>query len=248
LDKTTTQFKRLAIVLLTFATIAYALLARLLDEEMSSFFENAAGFREVLTFLLSVSAVYSVVLVLPLLMFERWGWRIVNPKIDFNGYWKLKVTYRHIERSHKDPAMNLEMPAEFLNTLTIRQTPFRVRIVEAVAVPFEQWTASNCEVTRDGGISFVYKATRQVESGSRYPTDFGGLETAQVDSRDYRGRPKTLRGQFFHIAKPNIPLYRGTSFYQRVNRKAHVELTRKTASDAKVTPEKRHVDSGREGE
>jgi hypothetical protein len=160
-------------------------------------------------------------------LYEKYLWRIINRKNYYGGYWKGTITYTECEKSIPLQE-HLMLPYSFETVFQIVQKPFKFEIIPGKSPLLrETWTAKNIEIHNDAEFSFHYMVSRTTPSESPIPQKAEGFESVTTQNWDKYGRPCELEGQFYHLALPKTPLYRGESKYYKVQRKEWLEIKRR---------------------
>mgnify|MGYP001344360423 CR=1 FL=1 len=160
-------------------------------------------------FLLTGGTLYAAIVALPLTLYDKILWKVINPKFDFSGEWIVRVTaiqpisaaqVTEAGLSHAEDIAADIMSAD--GTARIEQTLDRIWIEEASGPTIDKrrkndvvWTAEVIPLKMPGEILVVFESV----------TDraVSGRDHLVVKSRSWLGRPLHLIGSAFHIF-PNV--------------------------------------------
>lgn len=139
-------------------------------------------------------------------------WRIVTPKHDLNGDWWGHTDYKVLERQAQDELPDL--PNRKPHFIRFRQNPFALSIEASEGKDMVSWRAESVTLYPEGRIVMAY-TVRRTASDKGFPPDTKGYEEMHVVERNWFGKPKRLRGVFFHAAEPGKNLFSGETEYVR---------------------------------
>lgn len=229
------QYKALGATLVTLALIVHYLSVRFLlpppgVKSGDSLFE---GF---LIFVGSGTGIYAALVFVPLWIFEKYLWRLVNARFDFSGRWSYTSEYEPQETPRKlekaVEALHRSLPTHGI--VTVIQTPFGIRMVEGIGNARrrrprinEDWHTTSAAIDENtGNVITSYKVYRQPPRDSDVPSFVRGIKEITVEERTWMGRPLILRSRFYNCIGDYPIEFRGRSRFTRVsNRKSLARMS-----------------------
>lgn len=195
---------------------------------------GSAQFSQFWKFVLSGGLLYSLIVLVPLWLYDKILWRILNPQSDFNGTWEVGLRdVWPVNQEHVSPAgLAAIKPYEDIlrqssGIATIRQTPFRASVQEAVGFSGESpWTADVIDVALPGRLTIVFEASGR--NGL-----FSGRDLLTVSRRNWRGCPVELVGDALHVVKHLDITLKGTIRYRRISRRSNSAVQQSGARAAR---------------
>lgn len=179
-------------------------------------------------FLLSGGLLYSLIVFVPLWLYDKFLWRLINPQFDLTGVWEVAIVdLWPFERKHISAAgvAAIKPFQEMLNknsgSALIRQSPYGAYVQEATGFSdvtpeagVATWTAEIICTNLPGKLRVVFESSG--ESG-----EFSGRDSLVVNRRDWRGRPTELLGDAFHVIKHLDITIKGAIRYRRITRRSN---------------------------
>ena len=180
---------------------------------------------QTLLFVVALGASYTIFFSVIMTIYEKYIWRLINPKYDYNGYWKMKITYEFLERkTTKRNVEKIELPYTFESVFKIEQSLFDLHFTEGFSAPNETWTDKSLRIT-ENGFNMSYEINRSDKKPSDYlPSRTLGYEEILVTEKSFWGKPIYLEGRHYHVALPDVPLYRGTTKYEKISNSEYSSL------------------------
>lgn len=177
-------------------------------------------------FIITLSTIYTVFFSFILLLYEKFIWKMLNRSSNFNGCWKMVIKYEFLEKEIEN-SEKLELPYIFESVFRIKQTPFNFSFSEGFSAPNEVWREKSVYVSNQG-INMSYEVHRtDKKMTDALPAHMIGFEEINVTERDFWGRPKYMVGRLYHAALPDVPLYRGSTTYERISTSKYNALLEK---------------------
>jgi len=223
MEKTHGQYKRLMALLIGVAIFSQYMILKTVAPAFSSGWPGSAAVSYAVAFLLSGSGVYSLMVLLPLWIFETKGWKIFNSEWDFDGYWLCSISYDPPDKLFLNTSA-LEQIEDLQSILKgnhgyvrIDQNAFSIWVREGRGfLPSRQeypdlfWHAE--------AVGFSEKTS---EVSIHFKTSVGRIEFRGTDSlriterKGRRKRPFLMEGPFIMVPAERQFLIRGTIKYQR---------------------------------
>ena len=213
------HYRKVSIALLGLTTLLYSIALNFAVPWVNEVMGADSPVRDLIVFFLTTTTFYSLLYLLPLRVYEKWGWRLFHAQYNVSGYWNVHVTYQAIEKEKNRPL--LPLPFTYESIFRVRQTPFQIQMVEGLSAENEEFTVTSVHLSERGEFTYLYEVNRQVPNDSPFAPSLRGVETASIRKYDWMGRPRFMTGMFYHLALPDIPLYRGTTIYNRISRKEY---------------------------
>lgn len=171
--------------------------------------DQDAHFRETAEFLDSFGVTWVLAPAILIAAYEWFGWRLINPEVDFVGYWDgAEKQYKYQD---SEPTFDYDAWCE----MRVRQDVRRIMIVEGRTHPglrSEQqkaqtmWYSTACELEPQGGrITATLNAdTSPVRPGGAVESE---VETFFVTQRGFLGRPIELQSHVRMTAGSKTPRF-----------------------------------------
>lgn len=203
MDRLREQYKRLRTLLLGIAiTCQYFVMRFVVDPGL-------LGERTALQFFLTLSFVYTSIVILPLYVYEHFAWGWFNRRVNIAGRWYYHLVYKPAE-GRKDVID--ELPTN--GAVHVRQTPFFVRFESGSESygsterqQFISWDSTSCDFV---GPTRVHMSVELVADAVHY----FGVERVSIH-QDEKDRPINMHSDFFLYDESNTPLAHGEVFYSR---------------------------------
>lgn len=206
MERLRNQYKSLLYALLGVAITAQFFVVRFLIEPGHLDASSPAAFFATLT------GLYASIVLLPLWAFERWAWRIANPRYDISGCWSYTLVY--------NPATSAAATAALLDGLPLKgrvevvQTPFVVRMESGAESYQDQdgvnhlasWYSTSADFVSDTRLEFSF----EFNVGNR---QFRGVERVSIHATG--GRPSNMHSQFCFFDSTYRPVAFGEVYYER---------------------------------
>jgi hypothetical protein len=176
---------------------------------------------EIVILVITGTGIYVSVAFLPSKIYEKRGWRWLNPKYDFAGDWCLIITFKQLERPLKSAASSptdsqiQELPKPYKSLIEITQSFFSIAM-SGHTHDAEKWYSKVVTIIDEKNLLMVYELKRPTAGQTSLPPRALGVEEIAVTDRDEKGKPIELRGDFYHCVIPDAPLYRGVTHYRRI--------------------------------
>ena len=187
-----------------------------------------------LLFIVAVGTTYTIFFSLIMSLYENYLWRLLNPNFDYNGYWKMKITYEFLERkSTKRNSTSLSLPYTFESVFKIEQDTFDLHFTEGFSALNETWVDKSLRITNNG-FNINYEINRSDKKPSdSLPSRVLGYEEVLITEKNFFRQPIYLEGIFQHVSLPDIPLYRGTTKYEKISQSDYRGLLDKMRKNIK---------------
>ena len=197
------QYKRFRTLLLGLAiTCQYFVMRFVIDAGL-------LGEKTPVQFFLTLSVVYSSLVLLPLLAYERFAWRWFNKRLNISGRWYYHLRY-HPAEGREDLVAGLPQDG----AVQVRQTPFVVCFesgVERYGPPGRQhlvsWGSTSCDFTGDTRLHMTVELV--VDTNHYF-----GVERVNIH-QDEKRRPNEMHSDFFLYGEDHVPLAHGEVYYAR---------------------------------
>jgi hypothetical protein len=193
MDKLRDQAQRITFAIWTLSSTAYF-----------SLYFLVPAFKHVMeASILFFGASWTLVPISIALLYEKFGWKHLNPQLDFGGIWKFEEE-QFLVKSGKDV-----FDYEACGHMQILQNPRSIRIVSGRTFKkkadqndkdresdVSTWRSRSCELDADGYIyaTLDHESSPARDGGSiRY-----GVEVFFVSKRGSRGRPINLGSTVYH--------------------------------------------------
>jgi len=186
-----------------------------------------------LLFIVTVGGFYTVLFSMVLTIYEKYIWRLLITKYDYNGYWKMKITYEFNERKSLkcNTRDGFNLPYVFESVFKIEQNLFGLKFTEGFSAKNETWEDKSLRILENG-----FNMSYEINRSDKKPTDSLpsrtlGYEEVIITSRNFFGNPIYMQGRQYHVALPDVPLYRGTTTYERINKSEYKILLEEMRSN-----------------
>ncbi len=138
--------------------------------------------------------------------------RLFHPELDLKGHWEGTTTYYNLERG--DPSDAIMLPYERLHGMVILQDAISIVVRSSKGEGMASWQAESAELNSSARLIMAYSVDRHEEKG--FPKHTLGYEVIKIVCQGSRNSPTELSGALYHAAQPGVPLYGGTSTYNRL--------------------------------
>ena len=143
-------------------------------------------------------------------VYERWGWKIVNPRFDFSGQWDFFEN--QFSLNPETGEHNFEYEAT--GSMKIMQSVRSIAIIEgqthkknlkgSIKTGVATWWSLSCELDKLGSIlhcALDHKSAPGRKGGAvKY-----GVEVLTVEDRDNHGRPIKMSSVVYHCVGTGTP-------------------------------------------
>jgi len=222
MDNMVKQYKSLGLFALETSIIAQFYIIIYVIPLVQSNVTSLSWIFKFLTFVFSSTALYLVVAKGPIFWFEKFGWKLFNKNINFNGLWNYEhVCYDLVDndiftKKGKEQIMKLiEKLKNNHGQVLIEQDVFEISVKEGAGKlgneqesPIATWKVNAVDFAKDG--TFVYQFT-SILGGSK----FAGIDTLTVIKRD-KGKPIEMAGETLLMPENNAFVLRGQINLKRV--------------------------------
>jgi hypothetical protein len=251
MDHLLKQYRWFGLVCLQTAITLQFFMLRHVDAWAEKYLASDSFAAKLLVFLASSSALFLLTAKLPLLWYEHFGWKLLNPRVNIEGIWKYNVVYYTPDTS----LLRREGQEKILNILThikdnhgqmwVDQGVFCVSVQEGVGYLGEgptaykvTWKGTAVNISSQGTVGLYYTTNH---GGVK----FNGFDDLVVRRRDKRGSPLELFGHFWMISEGTAFVLRGEITYTREggaeNRPAPSNRINGTAGARIATAEQSHA-------
>jgi hypothetical protein len=223
MDDLLKQYRWFGLLCLQSAITLQFFMLRHVDDWAVKYFGSDSVPAKLLMFIASSSALFFLIARMPILWYERFGWKRLNPRVDIQGRWNYGVVYYPPDTSHlrKDGHERITRLLAHIKDnhgqMWVEQGVFSVTIQEAVGYLGEgptafkvTWKATAVIVSSQGTVGFFYTTNH---GGLK----FNGFDDLVVRSRDRRRRPTELFGHFWMISEETGFVLRGEITYTRAH-------------------------------
>jgi len=220
------QYKRATRIIMGITTLLFLYVLKVGYPYLATLDTNETSFiAKSLMFILAVGAIYTFFFSLMMSLYEKYLWRLLNPNFDYNGYWKMKITYEFLERKSRKRNNNyINLPYTFESVFKIEQDTFDLYFSEGFSAPNETWLDKSLRVNNNG-----FNMSYEINRSDKRPSDslssrVLGYEEVLITDKNFFGQPIYLEGRFYHVSLPDIPLYRGTTKYEKISKSEYRDL------------------------
>jgi hypothetical protein len=168
---------------------------------------------------------------LPILFYEKFGWRIVNPHLDFDDRWAFLETQSAFNEAHHA----FEPAYEAWGFMRVRQNIGSVAVVEGqtftgpdgAASAMCTWSSMACDLSESGEL--VAALGHLPSPGTRAGNVRYGIEVFRVTMRDDtlfgkgQGRPTEMSSIVYHCIEKEAPANQVDVKYIRLPRRLQSE-------------------------
>jgi hypothetical protein len=213
------KYKHFTFVLFGLALACQFLIIKYLTPLLAEPLKSLGGFGDILFFACTWTAAYIFIFRFPVFLYEAWLWKVLHPRLDFGGIWQCIITYDAVALPYGQFTSDRNLPGPCESFVEIEQKIFAMKMIEGFGRAGETWHSYSLECQNAGGdkLFMAYEVVRgtEVTISLGLPYHSLGLKDIEVEDRDRRGRPISMRGNFYHAALPDRPLFRGTTVFKR---------------------------------
>jgi hypothetical protein len=221
MDHLLKQYRWVGLLCLQAAITLQFFMLRHVDDWAVKYLSSDSFAAKLVMFIASSSALFFLAAKLPLLWYEHFGWKLLNPRVNIEGRWKYSVVYYPPDTSllRKDGHDKiLSILSHIKNNhgqMWVDQGVFGVSVQEGVGYLGEgptafkvTWKATAVTISTQGSVGLYYTTNH---GGVK----FNGFDDLIVRSRDRRGRPVEIFGHFWMISEVSGFVIRGEITYTR---------------------------------
>ncbi|MBW9262213.1 MAG: hypothetical protein K1564_11640 [Candidatus Thiodiazotropha sp. (ex. Lucinisca nassula)] len=220
MEEISKQYKMFGLLWLEIAVILQFFIVQVLWPSISQ--GSTSSFMDSLVFfVLANSTLYIGVAGLPLLWFEKKGWKIFHRQLNISGKWNYKIVYYEPETKHLRKE-GQEQLIKLIDHLTdnhgevwIRQGVFGVNAQQGVGILGESpnamkatWKGTSVSVEKDGKVLIYFQANL---GGIK----FSGLDDLTVCKTDDKQQPVEMFGHFHLLPEGLDFVLRGEVTYYK---------------------------------
>lgn len=223
MDHLLKQYRWFGLLCLQAAITLQFFMLRHVDDWAAKYFASNSFAAKLLVFIASSSVLFFLIAKLPLLWYEHFGWKLLNPRVIIEGRWMYSVVYYPpdtslLRKEGQDKLLNiLSHIKDNHGQMWVDQGVFIVSVQEGVGYLGEgptaykvTWKGSAVTISTQGTVGLYY-------STNHGGVKFNGFDDLVVRSRDTRGRPTELFGHFWMISEGTSFVLRGEITYTRDN-------------------------------
>lgn len=215
------HFKAFGFLWLEVAIIAQFFAIQVVFPTLPAQTTQATFFNGLIFFLLANSSLYLLLAGLPLLWFEKAGWKVFHRKVNVAGGWRYAILYytpntQYLKKGGQEKLINL------LNRLKdnhgevwFDQTVFGISVQEGAGYLGQgpdalkaTWKGTSVSVTKQGNVVVHFSANL---GGIK----FNGIDDLTVSKRDKKGQPIEMFGHFLMVPDGTDFVLRGEITYYR---------------------------------
>ena len=167
------------------------------------------------------SYVYPISFGVFMFVYNKWIWKLITPRVNFDGDWWGFTEYQILERKFGNDEPKL--PNKKPHIVSFYQSPFELRIEPSEGKDMIIWKADAIAIYSEGKVVMAYSVKRE-SSDKGFPLETKGYEEMHVVDRNWFGIPTKLKGVFFHVAEPDKNLFRGETEYYRGKPPKNMEM------------------------
>jgi hypothetical protein len=176
------------------------------------------------TFLISVTGVYSAVVVVPLWFYERLFWKVLNRRICFDSEWRYKVEYPQPSAAGLSETQFKEMRelSALMNVsgyARVLQSPFSIEVQEArdnyggkPGPADATWRSVAIGCPANDNLQIHWELTRDHRT-------YSGMDDLTIIHRRALGLPNVMEGPCIIMPKPPTFVLCGKITYYRVKKR-----------------------------
>ncbi|MFY0601640.1 MAG: hypothetical protein JXR03_18345 [Cyclobacteriaceae bacterium] len=142
-------------------------------------------------------------------LINNYLWKLEKPQYDFDGIWTGTTTYEKVLMGNEPDTL----PFTSEHELKIVQSCLDFELAPTDGEDYVNWGSEAANLSDRNTIKYAYWV--RYSDLSKFPERAKGYEVLKVLSRDSRGRPIELSGEFFHCAQGQTPVYNGRVIFTR---------------------------------
>src|SRR5262245_49410571 len=202
MEDMTKHYKALGLLWLEIAVIAQFFVIQVVFPKLPAQTTQSDFFTSLLFFLLANSSLYLLLAGLPLLWFERAGWKVLHRKVNVKGRWRYAIYYyppntEYLKKVGQGKLLDLiNRLKDNHGEVWIDQTVFGISVQEGTGYLGQgpdalktTWKGTSVSVTKQGNVVIHF-------SSNLGGIKFNGIDDLTVSKRDTKEQPIEMFGHF----------------------------------------------------
>lgn len=174
---------------------------------------------------------WTAVAALLVLLYEKWGWRWINPQFNFVGEWDFTEEQYTLDRGSEEDQFVYEASGSMRIVQDVRSISVvegqTFRTMDKAACPSGKrqiavWRSLACNLNDTATVIWCALG-HESSPGRKGGAVMYAIEIISVMKRDHRGRPAEMSSVVYHCVGSGTPHLVKTN-YQHKNRKASIDL------------------------